>query len=116
MACKVRTMIFDAEHRNYSDGQWHCPFTPEWLERMARAVKHCKMLMNGQHVDTNEDSNEDFLSRPQDERGLPIGYCYKQEYWPTCCATYDYASIPDVVITNGKEDWPYRSLRGLLTA
>ena len=52
----------------------------------------------------------DFLSEPQDERGLPLSWCReyeaRHEGWPECCvATYDYDSIPEMVVTNGNDDW-----------
>ena len=99
-------MIYVHERRSVGDGRWHCPFPPEWVERMKRAAKACKHL-----TAKNIEAPEDFLSEEQDARGLPLSYCRKEaeryKDWPECCiAIYDYDSIPEIVITNGYDDWP----------
>ena len=97
---------------------WHCPFSREWVARKKRAAKHCKML-SADYIEAvvNNYALEyvvppgDFLSEPQDARGLPLSYVrdYERRHarWPVGCSSiYDYDSIPEMVITNGKDDWP----------
>ena len=53
----------------------------------------------------------DFLSEEQDARGLSISYVReyerKHQSWPWgSIEIYNYASIPELVITNGEDDWP----------
>lgn len=94
------------------NGVWHCPFTPEWVERMRRAVKHCETL-SAEYIERCINNEEyiyqvpdgDFLSKPQDNRGVPIGYD-NSYHKPVSCEIYDYSTIPDIVVTNGREDWP----------
>lgn len=124
-------MIYDKTSRSYGDGMWHCPFPPEWVERMARAAKHCRGLTAEQIAESDRQmeggevvpvwAQEDFLSEPQDGRGLPLSWCQREEErhsrWPTCCtATYDYDSIPELVVTDGEDDWPLRRWERPLTA
>lgn len=109
-------MIYDSGNYN-GDGQWHCPYTREWVERMARAAKHCNRL-TAEQIEASDNSQPfykvppgDFLDCEQDARGLPLWFCEEEnrrfERWPDrCAATYDYDTIPDVVISNGKNDWP----------
>lgn len=110
-------MIYDSD--TPSGGVWHCPFSPEWVAKMKRAVKHCKDL-SAEYIERTIDNKcmsyrlppGDFLSEPQDARGLPLSWCKKEEkrfkYWPKCCTSiYDYNSIPDIVATNGIYDWPF---------
>lgn len=123
-------MIYDSRHRSYGDGVWHCPFPPEWVERMKRAAKRCRFI-SAEQVDgalKRIENGEcyvlppgDFLSEEQDARGLPLSYCMEEERrysgHPTCCtAIYDYDSIPDVVITDGENDWPLVLHERVLTA
>lgn len=56
----------------------------------------------------------DFLDEPQDARGLPVGYSdgFGRN---VSCDIYDYTSIPDVVISNGHDDWPLRLWEPVLT-
>lgn len=107
-------MIYDKY--GSGNGVWHCPFPPEWVEMMKRAVNSCKYLSEAQ-IDWLRDVRDyrlppgDFLSEPQDARGLPLSWCKeyerRHENWPQCCvAIYDYDTIPDLVVTNGSEDWP----------
>ena len=108
-------MIYDRYVHKISDGRWHCPFSPEWVERMRRAAKHCKKL-TAEYIEMQLRSEVfiielgpgNFLSGPQDSRGLPIlppEMCL--EWWKNSrCEIYDYDSIPDVVVTNGLDDWP----------
>ncbi len=104
------------------NGVWHCPFSPEWVERMRRAAKHCEPLSaeyiercinNEEYIYQVPDGN--FLSKPQDSRGLPIGYDNSYQK-PISCEIYDYSTIPDVVVTNGREDWPLCVRRSVLMA
>lgn len=96
------------------NGVWHCPFSPEWVERMRRAVKHCETL-SAEYIERCISNEEyiyevppgDFLSEPQDSRGVPIGYDNNRRL-PISCEIYDYSTIPDIVVTNGREDWPLR--------
>lgn len=110
------------------DGVWHCPFTKEWVALMKRAAKHCEML-SAEYVELTLSSEwmlyrlppGDFLSEAQDARGLPLSWCRREErkfgHVPECCtAIYDYDSLPDVVVSNGEEDWPLRLLGRVLTA
>lgn len=104
------------------NGVWHCPFTPEWVERMRRAAKHCEKL-SAEYIERRINNEEyiyqvppgDFLSTPQDSRGLPIGYDNSYQK-PIRCEIYDYSTIPDIVVTNGREDWPLCVRRLVLMA
>jgi hypothetical protein len=63
----------------------------------------------------------DFLDEPQDARGFPLSWCEAEERryknHPTCCtAIYDYDSIPEVVISNGSDDWPLEIWEPILNA
>ncbi|MCR5366717.1 MAG: hypothetical protein K6E67_11335 [Prevotella sp.] len=107
-------MIYDSCVRKISDGRWHCPFSPEWVERMKHAAKHCKKL-SAEYIEMQLRSEVffielgpgNFLSEPQDSRGLPISPPDKRrELMYSRCEIYDYSSIPDVVVTNGLDDWP----------
>ena len=114
--------------RRPGNGWWNCPFSPEWVERMKRAAKVCERLTAKQveaamtHTVVHyEPTPENFLSEPQNERGIPLSWCreYKarHEGWPECCtAIYDYDSIPEMVVTNGKDDWPLVLHERVLTA
>lgn len=98
-------------------GFWHCPFTKEWVERMKHAVKHCEWL-SAEYIEralANESliyqlPPGDFLSEEQDARGLPMSYCEREErkhrFYNDSATVYDYDSIPEMVITNGYDDWP----------
>lgn len=101
------------------DGVWHCPFSPEWVAKMKRAAKHCESLSES-YIGMMISKAPlfyylppgDFLSEPQDARGLPLSLCKKEDKrfkdWPKCCTSiYDYNSIPDIVATNGIYDWPF---------
>jgi hypothetical protein len=113
-------MIYDRTPNNGRDGQWHCPFSPEWVERMRRAAKYCETL-SAEYIARRISNEEyiyqvpdgDFLSQPQDSRGLPVWYNDDIiiSRLPISCDVYDYSTIPDVVVTNGREDWPL-CLRG----
>ena len=104
--------------RKPGNGWWNCPFSPEWVERMKRAVKACERL-NAEQV--KAEPSLKFLGEEQDERGLPLSWCReyeaRHEEWPECCtATYDYDSIPETVATNGNDDWPLMVHERVLTA
>lgn len=114
--------------RGPGNGWWNCPYPLEWVERMKRAAKVCEPL-TAEQVEAALTRTVvhyvvppgDFLSEEQDERGLPISWCReyeaKHEGWPECwTAIYDYDSIPEVVATNGKDDWPLRLREKILTA
>ena len=104
------------------NGVWHCPFSPEWVERMRRAAKHCETL-SAEYIERCINNEEyiyqvppgDFLSKPQDSRGVPIGYDNSYQK-PISCEIYDYSTIPDIVVTNGREDWPLCMRRSVLMA
>ena len=105
-----------------SGGVWHCPFTPSWVEKMKRAAQHCEPLSaeyiercinNEKYIYQVPDGN--FLSEPQDSRGVPIGYG-NSNMLPISCEIYDYSTIPDVVVTNGREDWPLCVRRSMMMA
>lgn len=118
-------MIYD--NGTPGDGQWHCPYTRDWVERMARASKHCNRL-SAEQIEASDNSQPgykvppgDFLDGPQDVRGLPLWWCAEEErrfreYPVSYCAIYDYDTVPDVVITNGKEDWSLRLWEPVFTA
>jgi len=114
--------------RRPENGWWNCPFSREWVERMKRAAKVCERLTDEQ-VEAALTRTEihyvlppgDFLSEEQDVRGLPISWCReydaRHEGWPECCtAIYDYDSIPEMVVTNGNDDWPMVLHERVLTA
>ena len=123
-------MIYDRTERSYGDGQWHCPFSREWVERMKRAAKRCERLTAAQIEVFDRRLNEGamipvweegFLDGPQDARGLPMSWCLEEERrysrHPTCCtAISDYDSIPELVVTDGNDDWPLTSRARVLTA
>ena len=120
-------MVYDKKPC-YGDGQWHCPFPREWVERMKYAAKVCQVLTAEQieaaysrEVTHYRLPPGDFLDEPQDARGLPLSYCREEERrysnHPTCCtAIYDYYSVPDMVISNGQDDWPLTMWEPVLTA
>ena len=120
-------MIYDCGS-NRGDGQWHCPFTPSWVDRMRKAAAHCKHL-SGRYIDLTLKHEwmifclppGDFLSEQQDARGLPLSWCEEEHRrlstHPTCCLSiYDYNSIPEVVVTDGYNDYPLELSRRILTA
>lgn len=121
-------MVFDRERHAHCDGEWHCPFSREWLLKMKRAARACERLTHKRVETTLENAHLyyqlppwDFLSEPQDERGLPLSWCREYEArhkgWAECCtAIYDYDSIPEVVVTNGEDDWPMVIHERVLTA
>ena len=95
---------------------------------MKRAVKVCERLTNKQVEAALRNINlhyklppGNFLSEEQDERGIPVSWCREyeatHEEWSECCtAIYDYDSIPETVVTNGKDDWPLVTQDKILTA
>ena len=104
--------------RKPGNGWWNCPFPPEWVERMKRAVKACERLTEKQ---VKAEPSLKFLDEEQDERGIPLSWCReyeaRHEGWPVCCtAIYDYDSIPETVVTNGNDDWPLMVHERVLTA
>ena len=126
-------MIYSRHRRCYGDrrdGEWHCPFPKEWVEWMKHAAKVCESLTAEQvaaalrRIDNGyyyEVPPGDFLSEEQDTRGLPLSWCIEEERrysrHPTCCtAIYDYDSIPELVVTDGNDDWPLTSRARVLTA
>lgn len=121
-------MVYDVERHIYSDGVWHCPFSRDWLQRMKRAARACERLTDEQVEAALRNDHPyyklppgDFLSEPQDARGLPPSWCSeyeaRHEGWPECCvAIYDYGSIPEMVVSNGEDDWPLVLYGKVLTA
>ena len=114
--------------RGPGNGWWNCPYPLEWVERMKRAAKVCEPL-TAEQVEAAFARTEvyfelppgDFLSEEQDERGITVSWCReyetRHEEWSECCvATYDYDSIPEMVATNGKDDWPLVTQDKILTA
>ena len=114
--------------RRPGNGWWNCPFSPAWVERMKRAAKVCERL-TAEQVEAALTRTEihyvlppgDFLSEEQDARGLPMSWCReydaRHEGWPECCTEiYDYDSIPEMVATNGNDDWPMVLHELVLTA
>lgn len=96
-------MIYSKQRQSplYPDGEWHCPFTPEWVAKMQHAVAVCRNIVQDGQQDSGYEEN--FLGKPQDSRGLPIDYDDSLHYR---IAVWDYQSIPDIVVTNGSDDWP----------
>ena len=121
-------MVYDKTCPPFGDIQWHCPFSREWVERMRKAAACCKNLTAEQIRLTLASYSEhyhlppgDFLSEPQDERGLPLSYWAEERIrhrnYPKCrTAIYDYDSIPEVVVSNGHDDWPLLMSDRVLTA
>ena len=117
-------MVYDKTSRCYGDGQWHCPFTKEWVERMSRAAKICQGL-SAVYIESFNDREEDFvsyrvpagdfLSVTQEANGLPFWMCNHSRP-RVSCDVYDYDSIPDVVISNGHDDWPLVRWESVLRA
>lgn len=114
--------------RRPGNGWWNCPYPPEWVERMKRAVRACEGLTTEQ-VEAALTRTElhyvvppgDFLREEQDERGLPLSWCREYdkrcEGRPECfTATYDYESIPEMVVNDGEDDWPMVVHERVLTA
>jgi hypothetical protein len=124
-------MVYDKNPRTYGDGLdgvWHCPFPREWVERMKYAANVCQGLTVEQieaaysrEVTHYRLPPGDFLDGPQDARGLPLSWCREEDQkyrkYPTCCtAIYNYDSVPDMVISNGHDDWPLRVWEPVLRA
>lgn len=110
-------MIYEKLRRG--DGYWCCPFPQEWVEMMARAAKKCAVFTAEEEESLADQL--DFLGEPQDARGLPYWYCRQEEERyknnPNCCTSiYDYDSIPEVIVTNGHDDWPLDLWGSLLQA
>lgn len=116
-------MVYDKIKDGWHDCQWHCPFPKEWVEMMRRAATVCKTLTPEQieEAERNIEMGKslfdippgEYLSEPQDSRGMPLSWCEEEErrfekHPISCCATYDYRSIPEVVVTNGEDDWPLK--------
>lgn len=112
-------MIYDGRLHNWSDdGEWHCPFPPGWVSKMANAAKHCENVTEAQVIATLDNAPSyykvppgEFLSEPQDTRGLPLSWCEQEKRrhvgWPdSCTAIYDYDTVPEVVVTDGNDDRP----------
>jgi len=114
-------MIYDKKPC-YGDGQWHCPFPKEWVERMKQAANCCKQL-SAEYIEAAIDREVysyrvppgDFLEEPQDARGLPVGYGDGLGR-NVSCDIYDYDSMPDIIVTNGYDDWAYKVKKRVLTA
>lgn len=104
-------MVYDSRSIIYCDGEWHCPFSREWVEKMKRAVSHCLLH---KVMDVDYYHTLDCLSEPQDARGLPMSYVideerrFKQMKPTPRPPTWDYCTIPEIVATNGLYDWPVR--------
>ena len=92
---------------------------------MARAAKICEKL-TAQQIEAAYDRIDngwyfelppgDFLSNEQDARGLPPWMQRDDDDVQSRCDIYDYETIPEMVITNGKDDWPYIKYEPILTA
>lgn len=119
-------MVYDGSRPG--SGQWNCPFPQKWVERMKQAARACEWLTDEQveaamvRLDLRYVVPPgDFLSEPQDARGLPMSWCQeyeaRHEGWPECCtAVCDFKSIHEVVVTNGEDDWPLVLHERVLTA
>lgn len=118
-------MVYNKRHRTYGDGLdgvWRCPFPREWVEQMKHAAEVCQGLTAEQIEGVYKRETSlyrlppgDFLSYDQDARGLPIGYG-NDGGRNVSCDIYDYDSIPDVMISNGHDDWPLRMWEPVLRA
>jgi hypothetical protein len=116
-------MVYDKSTRCYGDGRWHCPFPKSWVNRKKQAAKICKMLTAEQidaainrEVHYIELPKLNFLRYPQDARGLPVSLTERNVRSDYRLEIYDYKSIPDVVISNGIDDWPLPMRRATITA
>ena len=100
-------MIYEKNRQSplYADGEWHCPFTPEWVAKMQHAVAVCRNMVKDEKLESGYEEN--FLSQPQDSRGLPVGYGDNLNS-DVRLDTWDYRTIPEIVVTNGHDDWPLR--------
>lgn len=116
-------MVYDKTSRCYGDGQWHCPFSKEWVAMMSRAAKICKGL-SAVYIESFNERDEDFVSyrvpagdflSEQEPNGLPP-WMQNDSRTRVSCDIYDYASVPDVVITNGHDDWPLIRWEAVLRA
>ena len=115
-------MFYEDNYSGEHIGEWHCPFSPEWVKMMKRAVTICQTLVD--EKDNQKDApleDEDFLSGPQDARGLPLWWCQREEERfrdrPTgCTAIYDYDTVPEVLVTNGGYERPFKMQELILTA
>lgn len=115
-------MIYDDTERFHSDSQWHCPFSQEWVERMKKAAKDCEQLSES-YISNFYERKEysyivqpgDWLSYDQAANGLPV-WMVNQKNHRVSCEIYDYASVPDVVISNGHDDWPLRMWEPVMMA
>ena len=120
-------MIYDKRPNFFCNGQWHCPFSPEWVKKMRHVVKVCEQL-TAEDIEAFDRGNVnyqlpqwDVLNEPQDARGLPLSWCRKEaqrfsKRSTSCIDIYDYCSIPEMVITNGKDDWPMKTKGKVLQA
>ena len=94
---------------------------------MRHAAKVCEQL-TAEDIEAFDQGNVryrlppwDILEEPQDARGLPESWCKKEterfsRRKGSCIDTYDYFSIPEMVITNGYDDWPFHPRRKVLQA
>ena len=120
-------MIYDRQPQVNAGGEWHCPFPPEWVKKMRHAAKVCEKL-TAEDIEAFDQGNVryrlppwDILEEPQDARGLPESWCKKEaerfsRRKGSCIDTYDYFSIPEMVITDGYDDWPFHPRRKVLQA
>jgi len=110
-------MIYDNEkHRTALE--WHCPFGKVWLQRARRAAKICR-YMTADEIDAADRRLKSahylrlppgkFLEEPQAPNGLPLSWYNKDKCERIPCDVYDYDSLPEIVITNGLDDWPLRN-------
>ena len=110
------------EKRRAGNGEWFCPFPPKWVKMMATAAKRCEK-MSAEYIEAAIRGEVmsymlppgDFLNEQQDARGLPLSYG-NLEYVRVTCDIYDYDTIPDLVVTNGKDDWLYNKRSKVLQA
>ena len=120
-------MIYSKRPHRDSEGEWHCPKSPEWIKKMRHAVKVCKQLTEADiEAFLNGKINYhlppmDVLDESQDARGLPESWCKKEaerfsRRIGSCIDTYDYFSIPEMVITDGYDDWPMKTKGRVLQA
>ncbi len=120
-------MIYSKRPHRDAEGEWHCPFPREWGKKRRHAAKVCEQL-TAEDIEAFDQGNVryrlppwDILEEPQDARGLPESWCKKEaerfsRRRGSCIDTYYYSSIPEWVITNGKDDWPMKTNGKVLQA
>jgi hypothetical protein len=103
-------MIYDRQPQVNAGGEWHCPFPPEWVKKMRHAAKVCEQL-TAEDIEAFDQGNVIYSLPPWDI--LAERFARRKG---SCIDTYDYFSIPEMVITDGYDDWPMKSKGKVLQA